>query len=181
MKQGPDPRPKPPRTNCFHLRPTFLDNALTNRVVDKKRQLTMKSNGRKREAQKTGTGWSFDHLLGTLGPLFCLNTLECVRACRDVACIMVTQYSSRTCETRPFFFLRKATPAQPAPVSRHIPFPGDSGGGERAKCITLLVSFFMPSLKRAQCFLSSLKWVKTTVLRSFPAEGNGVSVQRLKV
>lgn len=89
---------------------------------------------------------------------------------------MVTQYSYRTCEL--FFFLRKATLAQPAPMSRHIPFPGDSGGGERAKCITLLVSFFMPSLKRAQCFLSGLKWVKTTVLRSFPAEGNGVKRQR---
>lgn len=152
---------------------------MTNRVVDKNRLITMKSNGTKREAQKTGTGWSFDHLLGTLGPLFCLNTLECVRACRDVACIMVTQHSSS--ETLPFCFLRKATPAQPAPVSRHIPFPGDSGGGERAKCITLLVSFFMPSLKRAQCFLSSLRWVKTTVLRSFLAEGNGVSVQRWKV
>lgn len=31
-KQGPDPRPKPPWTNCFHLRPTFLDDALTNGV-----------------------------------------------------------------------------------------------------------------------------------------------------
>lgn len=26
VKQGPDPRPKPPWTNCFHLRPTFLDD-----------------------------------------------------------------------------------------------------------------------------------------------------------
>lgn len=94
---------------------------------------------------------------------------------------MVTQYSYHTCESLPFFFLRKATPAQPAPVPRHIPFPGDSGGGERAKCITLPVSFSEPSLKRAQCFLSSPKWVKTTVLRSFPAEGNGASVQRWRV
>lgn len=35
------------------------------------------------------------------------------------------------------FFLRKATPAQPTPVSRRIPFSGDSGGGKRVKCITL--------------------------------------------
>lgn len=32
VKQGPDQRPKPPWTNRFHLRPTFLDAALTNRV-----------------------------------------------------------------------------------------------------------------------------------------------------
>lgn len=32
VKQGPDLRPKTPWTNCFHLRPTFLDDTLTNRV-----------------------------------------------------------------------------------------------------------------------------------------------------
>lgn len=39
----------------------------------------------------------------------------------------------------------------------------------------------MPSLKRAQCFLSSPKWAKTTVLRSFPAESSGASIQWRKV
>lgn len=63
--------PKPPRTNCFHLRPTFLDDALTNRVG---RQLCpkMKLNYTK-QVQRKGTDWSFDLLLGTLRPLFCLN------------------------------------------------------------------------------------------------------------
>ncbi|CAB1460323.1 unnamed protein product [Pleuronectes platessa] len=90
------------------------------------------------------------------------------------------QRSYCTCETLPFFRLIKASAAHPAPVSRRIPFPGDSGGGEHIKCITPLVSLFMPSLKRAQCFLSRPKWVKTTVLRSVPVEGNGPSTQRWK-
>lgn len=55
----------------FHLRPTFLDDALTNRVGIKPCP-KMKLNDTKK-AQKTGTDCSFDHLLGTPGPLFCLN------------------------------------------------------------------------------------------------------------
>lgn len=71
VRRGPDRRPKPPWTNCFHLRPTFLDDALTNRVG---RQLCpkMKRNYTK-QVQRKGTDWSFDLLLGTLRPLFCLN------------------------------------------------------------------------------------------------------------
>lgn len=93
----------------------------------------MKSNDTKKP-RKQETDWSFDHLLGTLAGAFvlpecsdCADTLECVRACEDVVCIMVTQYSYRTCETLPFLLLRKATLAQPSPMSRRIPFRGDSG------------------------------------------------------
>lgn len=183
VRQGPDPRPKPPWTNRFHLRPTFLDDALTNRVGIKPSPNNEVKRYRKRSPENRGrlALWSSAGNAGAIvlpECLDCTDTLECVRACGAVICIMVTRHSQRTCDALPFFFLRKATPAKPAPVSRHIPFPGDSGGGERVKCITLLLSFFMPSLKTAQCFQSGSQ---TTVLRSFPAEGNGASIQWWKV
>lgn len=145
----------------------------------------MKSNNTKK-SPKTVTDWSFDQLLGTPGPLFSLNastalTHLSVWACKDVICIMLTQCSYCTCETLPFFLLRKAALAQAAPKSRHIPFPGIVEKQSRDKWITLFVSFFTPSLKRAQCFLSSPKWAKTTVLRSFPVESSGSSIQWWKV
>lgn len=58
----------------------------------------MKSNYRKKEAQKTGqTGaliicWERWAIVPPES-LDCADTLECVRACKDVVCIMVTQYS----------------------------------------------------------------------------------------
>lgn len=125
----------------------------------------MKLKIQKKEPRKW-TDWSFDHLLGTLGAIVQPDTLGCMQACKGVVCIMVTQYSYCTCETPAFLFflfsfLEKATPAQPAPVSRRIPFSGDSGGGKRVKCITLAHELLHAKPENSTVFfLSSPKWVK---------------------
>lgn len=141
---------------------------------------TKKKKKRKRSPEN-GADWSFDHLPGTLGPLFCLNAWTALTHSMSYV-LFSHSAATRTCETLPFFFLRKAAAAQPAPVSRHIPFPGDSGGGERLKCTTLPVSVFMPgpeSSRRVSC-LSQSGW-KTTAWRCFPGEGNGAGVQWRRV
>lgn len=169
-RQGPNSRPKPPWTNCFHLRPIFFEDATSNSAGMKMSANNEVRSNKKREAQKTGADHSFDHLPGTLGPLFCLNAWTALTHLMSYV-LFSHRTATRTCETLPFFFHRKATAAQPASVSRHIPFPGDSGGGERLKCTTLLVNFFMPGLKAAQRFLSKPKWVQNNGMEVFPSRG----------
>lgn len=136
--------------------------------------LTMKSNerGKKVKPGKQGQtraliicwecwGYCYAWMPALHTTLTHIHTLQSVHTCKHVESIIETQQNYCTCETVLPFFLRKSTPAQPAPISRRIPFPGDSGGGEEHnKCTTLLISLFMPSLKRAQRFLSRPKWWK---------------------
>ena len=112
VRQGPDLRPKPPWTNRFHLRPTYLDEALTNRVGIKLSPNNEVKRYRKRSPENRGRLelWSSAGNAGAIvltECLDCTDTLECVRACGSVICIMVTRHSQRTCDALPFFFLEK--------------------------------------------------------------------------
>lgn len=96
--------PNYPGLTAFTCDPHSLDEALTNRVGIKPICLQWSQMIQKKKNPKTVTDWSFDHLLGTLGPLFSLNAYTAlthlsVWACKDVICIMVTQYNYCTCET----------------------------------------------------------------------------------
>lgn len=108
--------PNYPGLTAFTCDPHSLDEALTNRVGIKPSAYNEVKWYKK--SPKTVTDWSFDHLLGTLGPLFSLNACTAlthlsVWACKDVICF--TQYSYCTCETQLFLLLKNAAKAPTVP------------------------------------------------------------------
>lgn len=119
----------------FHLRPIFLDDRLGIKPGPKTK-LKLYKNG-----QKTGTDWSFDHLLGTQRPLFWLNgwtALTHLSECGHARISYVLwEHSAATAHVTPCYTGSTDT----------FPFPG-----EHLKCTTLLLSFFILGLKLGRSY-----------------------------